>query len=237
MTDVGLPPGQCEVDDFPRFGLRQFANRFPTQIDEISLKIIGDVEAPITVSTEFGRLARVEQVSGFHCVTTWSRHSLRWGGVQFSEFYRRIVIPEARPAPGATFVVLRCQDGYAASLPLEDLLASDVLLADRLNGEALSLAHGAPLRLVAPARYGYKNAKHLRAIEFRRDASHYRSSVFPFRFMDHPRARVVLEERGRAVPGWLLRYLYRPLVRPTIRQFRAALDRHVNAKRRDFPVD
>ena len=29
--------------------------------------------------------------------------------------------------------------------------------------------------------------------------------------MGHPRARVALEERGRWVPGWLLRYLYRPL--------------------------
>ena len=43
--------------------------------------------------------------------------------------------------------------------------------------------------------------------------------------MDHPRARVAHEERGRGVPGWLLRHLYyRPPVGPTIRTFQAALD-------------
>jgi hypothetical protein len=37
--------------------------------------------------------------------------------------------------------------------------------------------------------------------------------------MSHPRARVADEERGQWLPGWLLRYLYRPLVRPTIARF------------------
>lgn len=122
-------------------------------------------------------------------------------------------------------MIVRCQDGYAPSLPLADLLADTVLLADSLNGEPLSIEHGAPLRLVAPAHYGYKNAKHVCGVEFWRDDRRYRPAAF--RFMDHPRARVALEERGRGVPGWLLRYLYRPLVRPTIRQFRRALDQHL----------
>ena len=38
-------------------------------------------------------------------------------------------------------MILRCQDGYASSLPLADLLADTVLLADRLNGEPLSIEH------------------------------------------------------------------------------------------------
>ena len=39
----------------------------------------------------------------------------------------------------------------------------------------------------------------------------------------HDRARVALEERGQGVPGWLLRWLYRPLIGPTARQFAQAL--------------
>jgi hypothetical protein len=42
--------------------------------------------------------------------------------------------------------------------------------------------------------------------------------------MDHPRARVALEERGRGAPGWLLRRLYRPLIAPTVWWFRRATD-------------
>ncbi len=126
------------------------------------------------------------------------------------------------------FVILRCQDGYTTSLPLSDLLAGDVLLADGLADGPLPVEHGAPLRLVAPAHYGYKNAKHVCGVEFRRDDRHVPSA--PFRFMNHPRGRVALEERGTGVPGPVLRYLYRPLIRPTIWLFRRALDRHLADK-------
>lgn len=225
-----LPPGQYELDEFPRFGLSQFANRFPMETRQISLKITGDVEESITVADELRQLPRVDQTSDFHCVTTWTRCSLRWSGFRFSDFYKRIVVPRARPKQDATFVILRCQDGYAPSLPLADLLADSVLFAERLNGELLQIEHGAPLRLVAPAHYGYKSAKHVYGVEFWHDDRNYRSAAFGF--MDHPRARVALEERGRGVPGRFLRYLYRPLVRPGIWQFRRALDQHMRGESR-----
>ena len=226
--ETRLPPGQYELNEFPRFGLSPFANRFPEETRLIQLKIAGDVDEPVTVSDELRDLPRAEQTSDFHCVTTWTKRSLRWSGFLFSDFFERIVVPRVRPQRDATFVILRCQDGYGVSLPLTDLLADTVLFADTLNGEPLTIEHGAPLRLVAPAHYGYKNAKHLRAVEFWRDDRQYRPAGF--RFMDHPRARVALEERGRGVPGLLLRYLYRPLVRSTIQQFRRALDRHLGGK-------
>lgn len=220
----GLPPGQYERSDFPRFGLNRFADRFPRETERIRLQIAGDVAEAIIVADELARLPRVEQTSDFHCVTTWSRRALRWGGVRFADFFRQLIVPRARPHADATFVILRCQDGYAVSLPLADLMADGVLLADRLDGEPLPIAHGAPLRLVAPAHYGYKNAKHLRGVEFWRDDRNYRPAAF--RFMDHARARVALEERGRGAPGWVFRVLYRPLVSTTIRRFRRALERY-----------
>lgn len=223
-----LPPGQCELSAFPRFGLSRFAHRFPSQAQQLQLSIGGDVESPLVASAEIVALPRAEQVSDFHCVTTWSATSLRWAGYRFSDFYERLVTPQARPEPGATFVILRCHDGYAVSLPLEDMVADGVLLADQLNGAPLGVEHGAPLRLVAPAHYGYKSAKHLRAVEFWRDDRKYRPAAF--RFMDHPRARVAQEERGRGVPGSVLRYLYRPLINPTIRRFKQALDLHLKEK-------
>lgn len=44
-----------------------------------------------------------------------------------------------------------------------------------------------------------------------------------YRFMEHPRARVMLEERGRWLPNWFLRRLYRPLIGPTAARFEQAL--------------
>jgi DMSO/TMAO reductase YedYZ molybdopterin-dependent catalytic subunit len=221
-----LPPGQYESSAFPRFGLTPFAKRFPKHTADVAVEIGGDVERPIVIGPELAQLARVDRTADFHCVTTWSHRGLRWSGVRFADVYEHVIARHARPAPDASFVVLRGQDGARTSLPLCDLLADSVLLADRLNGEPLTVEHGAPLRLVAPAHYGYKSAKHLSRIEFWRDASHFRPVGFAF--MDHPRARVEFEERGRVVPGWLLRYLYRPLVRPTVYRFRRELERHLN---------
>ena len=226
-TNPALPPGQREIKNFPRFGLTPFAVRFPTTFDTANIQIDGDVTTPIEVGIELKQIARVEQCSDFHCVTTWTSKALHWSGIRFSDFYRQIVVPLAGPSPDATFVVLRGQDGARSSLPLEDLLAPDVLLADRLNGQPLSIAHGAPLRLVAPAHYGYKSVKHVNRIEFWRSSANYRP--FGLRFMVHPRARVASEERGQWIPGWVLRYLYRPLIRPTAARFEQAMQRHLES--------
>ena len=91
--------------------------------------------------------------------------------VRFSDFYEQIVVPLAGPAADAAFVVLRGQDGARSSLPLEDLLAPDVLLADRLNGGAPADRARRAAALVAPAHYGYKSVKHLNRIEFWRSSA------------------------------------------------------------------
>jgi DMSO/TMAO reductase YedYZ molybdopterin-dependent catalytic subunit len=218
MTRAALPPGQFELSSFPRFGLSQFANRIINPPAEFKLELSGDVEQPKNIGwDELSQLPRVEQQSDFHCVTTWSKRNLKWSGFRFKDFYEQILVPTIHPKPTARMVVFRCLDGYRTTLPLEDALASDVLLADRLDGEPLSVEHGTPLRLVAAQHYGYKNPKYLRAIEVWPDDGTYRESAV--RFMAHPRARVAYEERGQWVPGWLLRYLYRPLIHPTIRMF------------------
>ena len=219
-----LPPGQRETAEFPRFGLTQFASRFPSQTAKATLQVIGLVDRELSLDGPLEQLPRVEQVSDCHCVTTWSRRSLRWGGVRFMDFFERVVKPQARPHAAATLVALRGQDGARTAMWLEDLLSSDVLLADTLDGSPLNIDHGAPLRLVAPQHYGYKSVKYLARIEFRLPSSGYRVSALTF--MDHPRARVLHEERGRYFPGWLLRYAYRPLVDRTIALFRKASLEH-----------
>jgi len=220
-----LPPGQRESDTFPRFGLGGFAFRFPREVETIDIAVGGEVGSPLTIHREIlDSLRRTDQVSDFHCVTTWTKKAVRWSGFPFRDLYEQVILPTARPEVAASLVILRSQDGYTQTLPLEDLLAPDVLLADRLDEAPLGVAHGAPVRLVAPAHYGYKNVKHLSAIEFRRDRSNYRFASF--KFMDHPRARVALEERGQGVSPRVLRRLYPYLIRPVAWLFQTALDRH-----------
>jgi DMSO/TMAO reductase YedYZ molybdopterin-dependent catalytic subunit len=216
-----LPAGQHDLTEFPRFGLTQFAYRFPKNLEKVQITVSGEVEHSITVSDLLFQLPRIEQVSDFHCVTTWSKRSLTWSGFRFSDFYESIVKPEAGPKMGANFVLLKGQDGARTSLPLEDILSNNVILADKLNGEPLSVEHGAPLRLVAPSHYAYKSIKHLQRVEFWFDDQKYKPSGF--RFMQHPRARVAMEERAIGAPGWVFRFLYRPLIRPTASRFQKAM--------------
>lgn len=68
-----LPPGQYEIEHFPRFGLTPFAVRFPTTTGTATIQIAGDVNTPVEVSAELTSIFRVEQRSDFHCVTTWTR--------------------------------------------------------------------------------------------------------------------------------------------------------------------
>lgn len=99
------------------------------------------------------------------------------------------------------------------------------MLADQLDGMPLSVEHGGPLRVIAPDLYGYKNIKFIKGIEFWRTGEQYQP--YGMRLMGHPRGRVWLEERGQWVPGWVLRYLYRPLIGQTIKYFNRALARHL----------
>jgi DMSO/TMAO reductase YedYZ molybdopterin-dependent catalytic subunit len=221
-----LPKGQREIEGFPRFGLGRFAKRFPVDLARPAIQIGGDVAKPQTLDDPFLGLEAVEQQNDFHCVTSWSTRDLRWGGVRFADVHARLIEPLVAPDADANLVVFRGEDGFAAILPLKDALADGVLLANRLDGSPLGIDHGAPLRLVAPAHYGFKNVKHLTAIEYWRDRRHYRFPRPYPRFMDHPRGRVAQEERGRFFPAWLLRTLYRRLIPFTISNFRNALARH-----------
>jgi len=216
-----LPPGQYESTIFPRFGLPQYANRFPSEIDTIKISIGGDLEA-FEITDELNKLDRIDQTSDFHCVTTWSKLNLNWSGFKFQDFYTKLIQP--RTSADLTFVVLKAQDGYKTSLPLNDLLENNVLLADRLDGKPLNIEHGAPIRIVAPDHYGYKNLKHIKRIEFY--ATEQKVNQGYLSFMDHPRARVAFEERASKGPGIVFRWLYKIGINGTIKDFEKATDEY-----------
>jgi len=54
---------------------------------------------------------------------------------------------------------------YVDSLTLQQASLSDVLLAYEMDGKPLSREHGAPVRLVIPEMYGYKNVKWVSRID------------------------------------------------------------------------
>ena len=61
--------------------------------------------------------------------------------------------------------------GFSAEQPYEDYLElrqvalPNVMLAYEMNGKPLPREHGAPVRVVIPEMYGYKNVKWVERIE------------------------------------------------------------------------
>ena len=208
MTAPGrqLPKGQRVRSDFPRMGLPQYLARRVSVPSLPSLRIGGEVAAPCELAVgELGSVQRRDQVSDFHCVFTWSRLGLRWGGWALRDVYEQLIVPRAQPSSSVRYLKFIGADGFKASLALEFALADDVLLADALEGQPLSLEHGAPLRLVAPAHYAYKSVKHLCAIEL---CSRYPP---PFRgggvVLVHRDGQVEREQRSQLLPAAIYRRL------------------------------
>lgn len=153
-----LPPGQKLETRLP---VRTFGRTPELDLETWQLGVFGLVEEPLELGWDrFGALPQAVVTSDFHCVTQWSRLENAWEGVRF-----RDVVALARPLPGARFATVHCYGGFSASMDLEGLMADDVLLASRLDGRELAPDHGWPVRLVVPARYAYKSAKWVMAIE------------------------------------------------------------------------
>ena len=230
---VRLPPGQHAIEGFPRFGTH-FHKPPPAVPADPAIEIGGAVTETARVAlADLSPLARRELDADFHCVAGWSATRLRWEGVAFSSFYETVVAPRLRPGAAVTHVGFGGLDGYRSVVLLEDALADDVLLADRLDGRPLGGDHGAPLRLVSPRQYGFISTKHLCRVDVLTAAppESYEAATAVARvglrllgFTPHPRARVWEEERGGVLPNVVARPLYR-LLTPPIRALSRLGDR------------
>ena len=126
-----------------------------------SLRIDGLVRRPVELSyAQLLALPKVEQVSTFHCVTGWTVNGVRWGGVRFHD-----LLALAQPLPQA-----HAAHFVSAEVPYDDYLAlnqaslPDAMLAYQMDGGPLPQEHGAPVRVVIPDMYGYKNVKWVKQI-------------------------------------------------------------------------
>jgi DMSO/TMAO reductase YedYZ molybdopterin-dependent catalytic subunit len=154
-----LPPGQRRVYNFPVLDL---GVRPEVPLDKWHLKIGGKVENPVTLNwKQFLELPQVQDISDFHCVTTWSQFDMKWEGVSFVTLFELV-----KPTPDARHVFFKSYDGYSTNNPLSACLDDDVLIAHKWNDKPLSLEHGGPARVIIPKLYAWKGAKFIREITF-----------------------------------------------------------------------
>jgi anti-anti-sigma factor len=177
------------------------------QLDASSwrLNVVGLVERPLTLSlrdlmkmpshTQFvtlecagnGRSLLSPRVNG----EQWNLGAVstaEWTGVPLAE-----VLDRASINGGANEVVFRGADSgkleansepirFERSLSIEDARASEALLAYAMNGEALPIAHGYPLRVIVPSWYALASVKWLTEIDVIREpfSGHYQTKTYFF---------------------------------------------------------
>ncbi len=140
-----------------------------------ALEVGGLVQRPLKLTlAELRRLPGRTQITRHDCVEGWSAIG-KWTGVPLHH-----VLDLVQPQPRARFAVFYCADpmeedgtsNYYESIDMEDARHPQTMLAYELNGIALPVANGAPIRLRVERQLGYKMAKYVMRIEFVESFAH-----------------------------------------------------------------
>jgi len=142
-----------------------------------TIKVSGMVEKPFEIGID-DLLAKVqleERVYRHRCVEAWSM-IVPWSG-----FPMRSLVELCKPASGAKFVVMKTLSRpsvmreqrdllypwpYTEGLAMDEAMNDLTFIATGLYGKPIHKQNGAPLRLVAPWKYGFKNVKSIVSVEF-----------------------------------------------------------------------
>ena len=157
-----VPPDQSVTRKWPVLDL---GTKPEISREAWSLSVGGACERPITLRwDDLMAMDQVDDVSDFHCVTTWSKLDIAWRGVRLVD-----VIALAQPRDDARFILCHAYDGYTVNLPLEEAVKPDVLIAYEAEGGPLPIEHGGPARVITPQLYAWKGAKWIKRIELLRE--------------------------------------------------------------------
>jgi DMSO/TMAO reductase YedYZ molybdopterin-dependent catalytic subunit len=167
-TKRKLPPSQQVTDCILRWGTDHPGIKSTNPIlklETYTLTIDGEVENPVKLGwNDFMKLPKTISTSDFHCVEGWSVLDCKWEGIHIRELEKLV-----KPKEVARAVTFDCADSYTTSLFREELYGDEVLLAYKLNDEALEEGLGFPVRLIVPNKYAYKSALWVVHLRFTRN--------------------------------------------------------------------
>src|SRR2546425_7980684 len=174
------------------FFVRYHLSQVPTSIDPASftLTVNGSVNSPLTLSLqelkskfEIVELVAVNQCSGngrgfFSPRVAGSQMgngamgNARWKGVRLRQVLQKAGLSaDSRQVTfdGLDSPVVQKTPDFVKALDVEQALEEDTMLAYEMNGQALPVLNGFPLRLVVPGYYGTYWVKHLNQITVLRE--------------------------------------------------------------------
>ena len=176
-----LPVGQTITRKWPVLDLGIQPDISP---GEWRLVVDGAVEHPVKLTwNDFMSLPQAEDISDFHCVTTWSKLNINWKGVRLLDLAALVM-----PKETATHIMCYGYDDYTTNISMEEALKPDVLLVHTVEGQPLPKEHGGPVRMITPQLYAWKGSKWISRIEFMTknrlgfwEERGYSSTAYPWR--------------------------------------------------------
>jgi hypothetical protein len=180
--DLGSPHGLAPTFSADRVpasarinGLVGLGNEVDTANWQLNVQHAGRGAAQMIPLRDVMGLARQELITEFKCVEGWSE-VMNFGGVRFLDFVTHFKLgtrsgqapdPTGNPQDLFRYVYLATPDkGYYVGLDMASALHPQTLMCDTMNGQPLSQAHGAPLRIYLTVKYGYKSPKRVSLIRF-----------------------------------------------------------------------
>jgi sulfoxide reductase catalytic subunit YedY len=142
-----------------------------------TIKVSGKVEKPFEIGIDdlLSKVQLEERVYRHRCVETWSM-IVPWAG-----FPMRQLVELCKPVGDPKFIVMQTVSNpkvmpgqkdplypwpYTEGLAMDEAMHDLTFMATGLYGKPIPKQNGAPLRLVAPWKYGFKNVKSIVSIEF-----------------------------------------------------------------------
>jgi DMSO/TMAO reductase YedYZ molybdopterin-dependent catalytic subunit len=137
---------------------------------------LGGLSSGLTVSLDIEALLSRHQIhdqtTRLVCVEGWSAIAW-WSGLRFDDLLHAYPpVSQAKWAHLESSVNLDASgnpEPYFVSIDLVTAQHPQTLLATHLNGQPLTVEHGAPLRLVVPMKLGLKNIKAITRITYTQD--------------------------------------------------------------------
>lgn len=154
-----LPPGQYDVGGgWPVLTAEATPH---IQRESWSLRVDGLVDQPTTWTWDtVQQLPKSSYRGDIHCVTTWSKFDVVFGGVPVDS-----LLHAARPTTEARFVIAHSQTGYTTNLAVADVTDGRAWVVWEYDGRPLTPEHGGPVRLLVPHLYFWKSAKWVSRLE------------------------------------------------------------------------
>ena len=133
------------------------------EINPINYKLIIDGEVNFPTELNFFNLKKLpftSMIMQHVCVEGWAA-VVQWGGIRLRDLAQMV-----QPKDGVRYVLFESADKYTDSWDLASAIHPQTLLAYQMNGQPLPIKNGAPLRLAAPIKLGYKQSKWVTKISF-----------------------------------------------------------------------